>query len=218
MRSSPSDDGSIDAGGELLQAPKKVVAPISCGRSAVSQGRIGLHIPYQPLQSRRIDQAVGVEHDHMIIAAAPARHEVLEVARFARDVLPAPPVPNGMMGSSELRKRSTLRVSRIQESALVESERITISKPRCASMSARASASLAAPRGAQRVFIVNGITSAVSVARPNQVVESRRFEAPASTEPAGTQSSPGKSQRKKSSDLQQSHAREAHDLQIWYTP
>src|ERR1700688_3117681 len=90
----PIDDGSVDAGRKLLQAPKK-------GRRAdqlrsglqYPQVRIGLHGPYQPLQSRRIDQAVAVEHDHMIVAAAPARYEVLEVAGFARDVLPTPPIP-----------------------------------------------------------------------------------------------------------------------------
>ena len=89
------DDWSVSAGGELLQ-PAEQRARADQLRSGLqdAERRVRADHPRQPGQARGIDQAVGVQHDHVIVAAAPAGHEVLQIAGFSCDVAPAPAVPH----------------------------------------------------------------------------------------------------------------------------
>ena len=89
------DDGPVDAGGKLLQPAEEGARADQLGSGLqYPQGRIGLHHLHQTLKRRCVDQAVGIEHDHMVVAAAPTCHEILDVARLARDVPPAAAVPH----------------------------------------------------------------------------------------------------------------------------
>ena len=89
------DDRAIHAAGELLQAAEK--RPCSDQlRSGLKQSerRVLAHHLRQPQKRGGVDQAVGVEQDHVVVAAAPAPDEVLHIAGFARDVAPASPIPH----------------------------------------------------------------------------------------------------------------------------
>ena len=98
-RQTSRDDRAVDAGGELLQPAEKGVRTDEPRRRLQDpQLRVRVHHLHQSQQRRCVDQAVGVEHDHVVVAPAPARDEFLDIARLAGDVAPAPPIPHGHDG------------------------------------------------------------------------------------------------------------------------
>ena len=60
-----------------------------------AEARFGIHACDHFGEGGGFHQAVGIEHDHVGVAAAPAAHEVFDVAGFAADVLRAAAVPDG---------------------------------------------------------------------------------------------------------------------------
>ncbi|MNO76991.1 hypothetical protein D3C76_680860 [compost metagenome] len=80
---------AVHTGGELLHARIQGVHAGRLGRGLDDAGvRVGLHQAHQAAQALAAHDAVGVEHDHVLVLAAPATAEVVEVAALA--LHPAP--------------------------------------------------------------------------------------------------------------------------------
>jgi hypothetical protein len=60
----------------------------------VAEIRVRGHLAHERHERFRSEDAVRVEHDHEVIAAAPARHEIVQIADLAADVVGAAPIPN----------------------------------------------------------------------------------------------------------------------------
>ena len=200
-RQPAGDDRAVDAGCELLQPGKQGLRADELRRGLQDPERgVRTHRQHQALQSGRVDQAVGIEHDHVVVAGAPAADEFLEIAGFTGDIEPAPPIPDRHDVPKQARNLATLKVSRIHASALVESERITISKPPCAWMLLQRFAHrLQGRRGAGRVLVVDRHHECGKRGRAVYGVGtgSRRLDAPASTEPAANAIQPNETAKKK---------------------
>ncbi|MNZ38199.1 hypothetical protein D3C78_556660 [compost metagenome] len=80
---------AVHAGGELLQARIQGVHARGLRPGLDDAGvRVGLHQAHQAAQALAAHDAVGVEYDHVLVLAAPATAEVVEVAALA--LHPAP--------------------------------------------------------------------------------------------------------------------------------
>ena len=72
-RQAARDHRAVGAGGELLQPAEEAARPDQLGRGLQDAERgIRVHHLHQPRQRRRVDQAVGVEHDHVSRSARPS--------------------------------------------------------------------------------------------------------------------------------------------------
>ncbi len=124
------NDRAIDAGGELLNPREQRVA-VDDQRQGLDDPAVGvgLHRGGELHDRRAGHQAVGVEHDHMRIGAAPARNEILDIAGLAARVLLAAPdrrggraaskaAPNGDEGA--LLRDPDVRIGRVGEEEPVE--------------------------------------------------------------------------------------------------
>ncbi len=73
----------------------RVFPPASLGHGLQqTEIRIRGHLAHERHERIGREDAIRVEHDHEIVTAAPIRHEVLQVADLAADVVGAAPVPN----------------------------------------------------------------------------------------------------------------------------
>ena len=89
------DDRAVDAGGELLEAAEQGVAADEAGHGLdEAEAGLGLHPPDEFDDRSPPHQAVGVEDDHLLVAAAPAAAEVGDVAGLAGVVAQAVAVVN----------------------------------------------------------------------------------------------------------------------------
>ena len=90
------DDGAVEGAGELDGARQEGFAANEARHGLQeAEARFGVHARDHFDEGVGVHQAVGVEHDHVGVAAAPAAHEVFDVAGFAADVLCAAAVPDG---------------------------------------------------------------------------------------------------------------------------
>ena len=90
------DDRAVEGAGELDGACQERLAADEARHGLQeTKARFGIHARDHLDQGIGIHQAVSVEHDHVGVAAAPAAHEVFDVAGFAADVLRAAAVPHG---------------------------------------------------------------------------------------------------------------------------
>ncbi len=81
---------TVDARGELLQPRIERVHARRLGRSLDDAGvGVGLHQSHQAGQAFAAHHAVGVQHHHVAVAAAPATAEVVDVAALALHAAPA---------------------------------------------------------------------------------------------------------------------------------
>ena len=85
--------GPADPGGELLEAREHRVA-VDDQRQALDDAGVGIRLHGRREAHDRVPrhQAVGVEHDHMRVAAAPMGDEISDVASLAAPILAPPPV------------------------------------------------------------------------------------------------------------------------------
>src|SRR5690606_15431905 len=90
------DQRTVDPTCELLQTREQARASDEQrNRLQDAQFRIALHAPYELEHRLRGHQTVRVQHDHVVVAAAPTLDELLDVAGFAPRVVPPPPIPHG---------------------------------------------------------------------------------------------------------------------------
>ncbi len=103
---SRGDDRAGDAGGELLQAGEHRVA-VDDERQALDDAAVRVRLHRRRETDDRVARhdAVGVEHQHVRVVAAPAGDEVGDVAGLAARVLAAPAI-------IDARVRQPLRASR----------------------------------------------------------------------------------------------------------
>ena len=96
------DDRPIDARGELLNAREEGVA-VDDERQRLDDAGVGirLHRRGEAHDGAPRHQAVGVEHDHMLVGAAPAADEFGDIAGLAARVLLAPPIEDARAGGAE---------------------------------------------------------------------------------------------------------------------
>ena len=96
------DHRPIDARGELLNAREKRVA-VDDERQRLDDAGVGIGLHRRGEADDRAPrhQAVGVEHDHMLIGAAPAADEFGDIARLAARVLLAPAIEDARAGGAE---------------------------------------------------------------------------------------------------------------------
>ena len=94
------DDGAVDARRELLHAREHRVA-IDDERQRLDDARvgIGLHRVGERDDGVSGHQAVGVEHDHVRVGAAPAGHEIGDIARLAARVFRASSIIDARAGA-----------------------------------------------------------------------------------------------------------------------
>ncbi len=84
---------AVDAGRELLDARIERLAAERARRGLDDAGvRVGFHQAHQLDQASPAHDAVGVEHDHVAVALAPAAAEIGDVAALALDAVLAPAV------------------------------------------------------------------------------------------------------------------------------
>jgi len=87
-RKAGGHDRAVEAGSELLQPREQGVAVQDQGEGLDDAGaRIGLHGARQAKDTLARHEAIGVEHDHMLIGAAPARDEIGDIAGLAPGIL-----------------------------------------------------------------------------------------------------------------------------------
>src|SRR5947209_14052342 len=122
-------DRSIDARRELLDARKQRVA-IDDERQRLDDAgiRIGLHCGGEKHDRAAGHQAVGIEHDHVLVRSAPAGDEVSDVAGLAARVLRPVTIedaravrqtrPQGEEGA--LLRYPYIRIGRVREEEPVE--------------------------------------------------------------------------------------------------
>src|SRR5690606_19758753 len=93
-RDTPRDERAVDASRELLQARKETCAADE-QRDGLQDAelRVRLHSPHQLDERLGSHQAVGIEHDHVVVAPAPALDELFDVPGFASGVVPASAIP-----------------------------------------------------------------------------------------------------------------------------
>ena len=90
------DDGAVEGARELDGARQQGFAADEARHGLQeAEARFGVHACDHFDEGVGVHQAVGVKHDHVGVAAAPAAHEVFDVAGFAPDVLCAAAVPHG---------------------------------------------------------------------------------------------------------------------------
>ena len=100
------DDRPVDARGKLLHAGKQRVA-VDDQRQRLDDAGIGvgLHALRERHDGVSRHQAVGVQHHHVRISAAPAHDEIGDIAGLARRVLLAVPVIDATIRSQPLTQR-----------------------------------------------------------------------------------------------------------------
>ena len=92
-RQTGGDHRAVDMGRELLGAREQGVAVDDQRQGLDDAGvGIGLHGGGESDDAGAGHQAVGVEHEHVVVGAAPAGHEIGDVAGLALEVLGAVPV------------------------------------------------------------------------------------------------------------------------------
>ena len=124
-REAGRDDRPVDPRRELLHPGEQGVAVDDQRQGLDDAGvGVGLHGGGEPHDGVAAHQAVGVEHDHMLVGAAPAGHEVGDVAGLAVMVLGPVPVEEAASGPRRSRSARKARSSAIQASGSVESERM----------------------------------------------------------------------------------------------
>ena len=91
-----SDGRAIDPARELDHAGKQGLAAHQ-HRQGLDQGKrgIGAHPRAHLSHDVAADDAVGVQHHHLVVAPAPPAHEFRDVARLAARVVGPPAVPDG---------------------------------------------------------------------------------------------------------------------------
>ncbi len=90
-----ADGGTCDGVGELLRAGKgRHRADQHGARLDDACARVGAHCVAKAREARAGHHAVSVEHDHVRVAAAPAAHEIADVAGLAVLVLGTAAVPD----------------------------------------------------------------------------------------------------------------------------
>ena len=101
---SGSEERTVDAGRELLHPRVQRVAA-SGARRRLNDARVGVRFAdaHQRRDACAAHHAVGIEHDHVAIRAAPAATEVRDVAALALDAMLAPAIEN----ASEALERAT---------------------------------------------------------------------------------------------------------------
>ncbi len=188
---------------------------------------IRAHHVGQPRERRSGDQAVRVEHDHVIVAAAPTGDEVLDVAGFARDVAPPPAIPH----RNDRRERSAQPVDR---DGLAD-PRVGVGRIReyddfeaavRADLAERLRHGLQRRGGAGRILVVNRHDQCgerAAARRPRIRRRGRSRIAPlrgAGDHRAGRERDPrqGNGEEENHRSLQERHAREAHDLEHLVNP
>src|SRR5690606_16731361 len=81
---------AVNAGGELLHACIQGIHARGFRPGLDDAGvRVGLHQAHQAAQAFAAHDAVGIEHDHVLVIAAPTTAEVVEVAALALYPTPA---------------------------------------------------------------------------------------------------------------------------------
>jgi hypothetical protein len=201
----------------LLQAGKKSprADQLRCGLQDAQLG-ISLHRQNQLPERGRIDEAVGIEHDHMVVTSAPSGHEVLDIARLARNVEPSPPIPNRhdrTQGRAQLGDLQGLANPRIGVGGVGQHDDLEsamrIDELQCLRHR------LQRGGGARRILVIGGHHQRGQGARGRRL-ESRiaPFRRARQDRP-GCKCNPtqGHGEEKYHRALQQRHAGEAHDLQ-----
>ena len=86
-RNAGADHRAVDPRGELLDAGEEGVAVDDEGKRRMmpASGSASMVAASVTIDGR--SSAVGIEHDHMRVAAAPSGDEILNVSGFAADVL-----------------------------------------------------------------------------------------------------------------------------------
>ncbi len=103
-------DRAIEARRELLPARERR-ARIDQRRNGLDKAEAGLaiHQRGEPRHGAAAHQAVGVQHDHIIVAAAEARHPILDIARLAGMVdRPAAIIDRHRAGGAQAQEGGTL--------------------------------------------------------------------------------------------------------------
>ena len=128
-REAGRDHRAIDLGGELLRARKQRVA-VDDQRQRLDDAGVGvlLHGEGKARDAFAGHQAVGVEHQHVIVGAAPARDEIGDVAGLAVMVLRPVAVMDAGVGAEVLAPGQEgallgdpgVRIGRIRQHEIVE--------------------------------------------------------------------------------------------------